>query len=379
MMGKMRFMQVSDLHLGKKLRERSLFEDQAFILDKIVRTAVDNHVDGLIIAGDIFDDGSNTTSESVNLFDRFLNNLADNEIETYIISGNHDSMDRLNFASKFFAMKGIHIASRPEKQMFRYTKSKDGLTVDIYLLPFMKPVHARRLYGGEIRDYNDAVKAAVDNAEFIDGKRFRILVTHQFVTAAGIPPECSGSEKVYVGATENVDASLFDRFDYVALGHIHKPQDVGSPRIHYCGSPLKYSVSEWRHEKGATIIDIDDSGFTKHRVPLEPLTDMRVLEGPMQGIIDAAKGDPGKDDFIYVKLTDSPMDAMSRLREVFPKIIGMETPESVPAAVDEEEIQYEGEIDEIGTFSEFYRKCTGKELSDSQRKVVGELLLEGSE
>lgn len=378
-MGKMRFMQVSDLHLGKRLRERSLDDDQEYILDKIVKVAVDNKVDGLIIAGDVFDDGSNTTAESVNMFDRFLNNLADNEVETYIISGNHDSMDRLNFASSFFAMRGIHIASRPEEQMCRYTKSKDGLTVDIYLLPFLKPIHARRIFGGEIRDYNDAVKAAMDNAEFLDGKRFRILVTHQFVTSAGIPPECGGSEKVYVGATENVDASLFDRFDYVALGHIHKAQDVGSPRVHYCGSPLKYSISEWRQEKGATIIDIDDNGFTRHRVPLEPLTDMRVLEGPLQGIIDAAKDDPGKEDYVYVKLTDSPMDAMSRLREVFPRIIGMETPESTPMTEDVEEIGYEGEIDELGTFTEFFRKCTGNEMTDHQRKIVGELLMEESE
>ena len=181
-----------------------------------------------------------------------------------------------------------------------------------------------------------------------------------------------------MGNTENVDASLFDMFDYVALGHIHKAQDVGSERIHYCGTPLKYSKSEWRDQKGATIIDIGPDGFTKHRVPLAPLRDVRVVEGPLQGIIDAAKGDPGNGDYIYVKLTDSPMNAMARLREVFPMVVSLETPESGAEDLDVD-LDVEGEIDEMGLFCEFYRKCTDRELTEDQKKIVGEMLLEGSE
>lgn len=378
-MGKLRFMQVSDLHIGKKLRERPLDEDQAHILHQIVMVAKENKVDGLIVAGDVFDDGSVPTAESMKIFDRFLNELADNEVETYIISGNHDSMSRLAFAKSFMATRGIHIVSSPEEGIVTYSKHSDGLTVDICMLPFVKPAHVRRMYpDAEIRDYNDAVRAVIAHSEFEPGKRFRILVTHQFVTASGIPPERSDSEKVIVGNTENVDASLFDMFDYVALGHIHKAQDVGSERIHYCGTPLKYSKSEWRDQKGATIIDIDSDGFTKHRIPLVPLRDVRVVEGPLQGIIDAAKGDPGSGDYVYVKLTDSPMNAMARLREVFPMVVSLETPESGTEHLDED-LDVEGEIDEVGLFCEFYRKCTDKELTEGQKKIVGEMLLEESE
>ncbi len=378
-MGRLRFMQVSDLHIGKKLRERPLDEDQAHILHQIVLAAKENDVDGLIVAGDVFDDGSVPTAESMKIFDRFLNELADNEVETYIISGNHDSMSRLAFAKSFMATKGIHIVSSPEEGIVTYSKHSDGLTVDICMLPFVKPAHVRRMYPDEeIRDYNDAVRAMIAHAELEPGKRFRILVTHQFVTASGIPPERRDSEKVIVGNTENVDASLFDMFDYVALGHIHKAQDVGSERIHYCGTPLKYSKSEWRDQKGATIIDIGPDGFTKHRVPLVPLRDVRVVEGPLQGIIDAAKGDPGNGDYIYVKLTDSPMNAMARLREVFPMVVSLETPESGAEDLDVD-LDVEGEIDEVGLFCEFYRKCTDKELTEDQKKLVGEMLLEGSE
>ncbi len=378
-MGRLRFMQVSDLHIGKKLRERPLDEDQAHILHQIVMAAKENKVDGLIVAGDVFDDGSVPTAESMKIFDRFLNELADNEVETYIISGNHDSMSRLAFAKSFMATKGIHIVSSPEEGIVTYSKHSDGLTVDICMLPFVKPAHVRRMYPDEeIRDYNDAVRAMIAHAELEPGKRFRILVTHQFVTASGIPPERSDSEKVIVGNTENVDASLFDMFDYVALGHIHKAQDVGSERIHYCGTPLKYSKSEWRDQKGATIIDIGPDGFAKHRVPLVPLRDVRVVEGPLQGIIDAAKGDPGSGDYIYVKLTDSPMNAMARLREVFPMVVSLETPESGVEDLDVD-LDIEGEIDEVGLFCEFYRKCTDKELTEDQKKLVGEMLLEGSE
>lgn len=378
-MGRLRFMQVSDLHIGKKLRERPLDEDQAHILHQIVLAAKENDVDGLIVAGDVFDDGSVPTAESMKIFDRFLNELADNEVETYIISGNHDSMSRLAFAKSFMATKGIHIVSSPEEGIVTYSKHSDGLTVDICMLPFVKPAHVRRMYPDEeIRDYNDAVRAMIAHAELEPGKRFRILVTHQFVTASGIPPERRDSEKVIVGNTENVDASLFDMFDYVALGHIHKAQDVGSERIHYCGTPLKYSKSEWRDQKGATIIDIGPDGFTKHRVPLVPLRDVRVVEGPLQGIIDAAKGDPGNGDYIYVKLTDSPMNAMARLREVFPMVVSLETPESGAEDLDVD-LDMEGEIDEVGLFCEFYRKCTDKELTEDQKKLVGEMLLEESE
>ena len=373
----MRYMQISDLHLGRKLRERSLDEDQRYILGRIADMAEEEKVDGLIIAGDIFDDGANTTVEATNMLDHFLTNLSERGIETYIISGNHDNMDRLNYGSEFFKTRGIHIASRFEEEMQMYSRTKDGVTVDIYMLPFIKPVHARRMYGDDgITTYDDAVRAAIEHTEIIPGNRFRIIVTHQFVTAAGKGPERSESEKVYVGNTENVDASVFEGFDYVALGHIHKAQDVrGMPNIHYCGAPLKYSVDEWNQTKSVTIIDIDGNGFSKRLVELEPLRDVREVRGPLEGIISAAKEDPDNDDYIFVRLTDSPENAMDRLREVFPHIVGMETPSTGQDLIDIPTISEEG-IDEVSTFQEFYRSCTGRELTEGQMRIVEEFLNE---
>lgn len=376
-MGDMRFMQISDLHLGKKLRERSLDEDQRYILGQIADIAERERVDGLIIAGDVFDDGSSMGVEAVRTLDWFLTDLSQRGIETYLISGNHDNMDRLGYGREFFGTKGIHIASVFEDEMERYSKTKDGVTVDLYMLPFIKPVHARRMYGDEsITTYEQAVKAAIDHADIVPGDRFRILVTHQFVTNAGVKPIQSDSEKVYVGNTENVDASVFDRFDYVALGHIHRCQDVGSERVHYCGAPLKYSVDEYDQRKSVTIMDIDRKGFTRRLIELKPLREVRMVTGPLEGIVEAAKQDPDRDDYIYARLTDSPENAMDRLREVFPNIMGMETPRVGQEIIDVP-MDIEGGIDPVSAFGDFYMKCTGERPTEDQIDIVVDMLSKG--
>ena len=377
----MRFMQISDLHLGKRLRERSMDDDQRYILGEIVRIAVDEKVDGLIVAGDVFDDGSSTTVEATNMLDTFLTELSEKGIETYLISGNHDNMDRLSYGKEFFGKRGIHIASRFEEEMEMYSRSKDGVIVDIYMLPFIKPVHARRMYPEEkIEDYTDAVRCAISHTEIVPGDRFRIMVTHQFVTSAGRDPEKSESEKIYVGNTERIDASVFDGFDYVALGHIHKRQDIGEKgNIHYCGAPLKYSVDEWDQVKSATIIDIDANGFTKRYVELRPKREVRKVTGPLEGIIRAAKEGPVSEDFVYAVLTDNPENPMDRLREVFPNIVGIEVPRTEEVEFNTSMDVEEG-IDKVAVFADFYRRCTGTAPTENQMGIVSDILTgEGSE
>lgn len=371
-------MQISDLHLGRKLRERSLDEDQRYILGQIADIAEKEAVDGLIIAGDVFDDGSSMSAEAMKTLDGFLTNLSNRNIETYIISGNHDSMDRLGYGKEFFGTKGVHIASVFEDEMERYSKTKDGVTVDIYMLPFIKPIYARRMYRDDsITTYESAVRSAIDHADIVPGDRFRILVTHQFVTNAGIRPEQSASEKVYVGNTENVDASVFDKFDYVALGHIHRCQDVDPRgRIHYCGAPLKYSVDEYDQKKSVTMIDINEKGFSKRTIELKPLREVRIVRGPLDGIIEAAKQDPDNEDYIYARLTDSPENAMDRLREVFPNIVGIETPRTGQELLDTPIIETDDGIDPVSAFGDFYLRCTGGSPTKEQMNIVTEFLSE---
>lgn len=375
----MRYMHISDLHLGKKLGGRDLDEDQRHILTRIMDMAEEERVDGLIVAGDIFDDGTSSTISAVNTFDWFLTELSSRGIETYIISGNHDSMDRLHFGSGFFRSRGIHIVSRYEGEMVRYVqRGKDGTTVGIYLLPFIKPVHARMAHPEDgIDSYEDAVRSAVSHTELVDGEDIRIAVTHQFVTNAGNGPERCDSEKVYVGTSENVDVSVFDDFDYVALGHIHKPQNVGN-RARYCGTPLKYSVSEADDEKSVTIIDAERDGITVSTRPLVPLRDVRRIRGPLEEIIAAGKTNPHRDDYYHVDLTDNPDNPMDRIREVYPNVIGLSTP-SVDGTDFDPEIAGEEGVDPMSAMREFYRSCTGEEPSEYQISVVSDILGGGDE
>lgn len=374
----MRYMHISDLHLGKKLGGRDLEEDQRHILGQIMDLAQEQKVDGLIVAGDIFDDGTSSTVSAVNILDWFLTELAERDIETYMISGNHDSMDRLHFGSELFRSKGIHIVSRYEGEMIRYVQRKDDLTVGIYLLPFIKPVHARNAHPEDrIESYEDAVRSAISHTELVDGEDVRIAVTHQFVTNAGVNPERCDSEKVYVGTTENVDISVFDDFDYVALGHIHRPQDVGS-KGRYCGTPLKYSVSEAGDEKSVTVLDVSKDGVNVSTIPLVPLRDLKRISGPLEDIIAAGKTNPHREDYYQVDLTDNPDNPMDRIREVYPNVIGLTTPTVGESPMDDN-VAPDEDMDPISALKEFYRRCTGTEPSEYQMSIVEEIMGGGDE
>ena len=235
----MKFIHLADLHIGKRVNEFSMIEDQKYILKVILNIIDDEKPDGVLIAGDVYDK-SVPSAEAVQLLDDFLCRLAERKLPTYIISGNHDSAERLSFGGRLMDMSGIHLSPVYNGKVEPFTLTDEYGKVNIYMLPFIKPVNVRRFFpDSEIESYTDAIKVAVDSMN-VDEKERNIIVTHQFVTGASR----SESEEISVGGSDNVDASVFDAFDYVALGHIHGPQKIGRESVRYCGTPLKYSFSE---------------------------------------------------------------------------------------------------------------------------------------
>ena len=271
----MKLIHLSDLHLGKRVNECSMLEDQQYILGEILRIIDSEAPDAVLIAGDVYDK-SVPSAEAVTLLDDFLVQLASRRVQTCLISGNHDSAERLSFGGRLMDAVGIHIAPVYDGSLAPLTLSDEHGPVDIYLLPFLKPVQVRRFFPDEdIESYTDAM-AAVLRAANVDTARRNVLVAHQFVTGA-VPCE---SEELSVGGTDNVAVCVFDDFDYVALGHIHGPQKVGRETVRYCGTPLKYSFSEVSHKKSVTVVEIGEKGSVGIRtVPLVPRRDMSELRG----------------------------------------------------------------------------------------------------
>jgi len=371
----MRIMHISDLHLGKRLNERSLDEDQRYILKEILRIADDNKADALIVAGDIYDDGNSTSADSVSMFDDFITELSRRNLPTYIISGNHDSATKLEFGSRLFNDKGLFISKSFSGSMERHELSKNGQTIDVYLLPFVKPSNVKKEYPEESVDtYEDAVSCVIKHTEMPEGRK-RILVTHQYVVGSSPTILCE-SERFVKGGTEQIKSRVFDGFDYVALGHIHTPQDVGCSTVRYCGSPLKYSKSEIYMNKSVTMVDIDDD-VKVWTVPLVPLRDMRLVKGTLDQIIDAAKNETeGRDDYIYAELEDHPLSPMDRLREVYPNIMHVDFAKTGDISVDEYAFPEGETLDPMAEFEKFFHKYSGEEMTDSQKKIVRELFEE---
>lgn len=372
----MKFLHVSDLHLGIRLGDRSLVEDQKHMISEIVRIAIENKVDGVIIAGDILDDGNSASQETMKLLDGLFVALADNNLETYVIAGNHDSDSRLEYAKDFFATRGIHIAGVFTGEAVRYSRQDGDVPVDIYLLPFFRPAHARRvLQNNSINDYESAVKAAIEHSEFVDGHK-RILVTHQFVTGNNGGPETRGSEKVYVGGTENVSYAVFNDFDYVALGHIHSHQHMGRDTVVYSGTPLKYSSSEADDHKCAVLVTVDASGVSTEEIPIKPLRDVRVLKGPLMQLLDTNRNAEWREDYIYIEMTDDEMDAMAKARQVFPNIVSIRRIAAADGGIvltGEEEKDFGSPME---AFEQFFQMHTGKPLTDNQRRTLERIIEE---
>ena len=259
----MKLIHLSDLHLGKRVNEYSMLEDQEYILKKVLAVIDEEQPDGVIIAGDVYDK-SVPSAEAVQLFDEFLVSLARRKLEAFVISGNHDSPERIAFGSRIMDAGGIHMSPVYDGHIAPISLNDAYGPVDIYMLPFIKPAHVRRFHEDqEIVSYTDAVACAIADMR-PDLSRRNVLVTHQFVTGAAR----SESEEISVGGSDNVDAEVFKDFDYVALGHIHSPQNCGSERIRYCGTPLKYSFSEAGDHKSVTVVELAEKGSLKVRTTL---------------------------------------------------------------------------------------------------------------
>ena len=366
----MKFIHLSDLHLGKRLNEFSLIEDQEYVLNEICGVIADEKPDLVIIAGDIYDKPV-PSAEAVRLFDDFLTRVSAMTEHVFAISGNHDSAERIAFGCHIMEKSGIHLSPVYSGNTVPAVLNDEYGEFCVYMLPFIKPMTVRRFFpDNRIESYTDAVNAAVDAMDMDFSKR-NIIVTHQFVTGA----QKSDSEEISVGGSDNVDSSAFDGFDYVALGHIHGPQNVGSERIRYCGTPLKYSFSEAKQQKSVTVVEIREKGSLDVRtVPLVPMRDMRELRGTFEEICSAGcAGSGNNEDYLRVILTDEEEipEAMGKLRAVYPNIMMIEydnrrtrsAHDSIAAAEAENKLPIE-------LFEEFYSFSNGGEMSQSQRQLV---------
>lgn len=370
----MKLMHLSDLHLGKRLNEFSLLEDQAYILHQILQIAIQQHPDAVIIAGDLYDKPV-PPAEAVALLDDFLARLAKEQLNVFIISGNHDSPERIAFGSRLVTSSGVYLAPVYNGTVAPITLHDEHGDVDIYLLPFIKPAHMRRFYPDEeIATYTDALRCAIAHMPIRNDRR-NVLVTHQFVTGAS---RCE-SEEIAVGGSDNMDASVFDAFDYVALGHIHSPQNVGNPRIRYCGTPLKYSFSEVTHHKSVTLVELGGKAeLTTTCIPLSPLRDMLELRGEYQQLTQRdyyAKLD--QNAYIHVILTDEDdiPDAAAKLRVIYPNLMKLtyDNHRTRTHADFSKSAQVEQRTP-LSLFSEFYQQQNGQPLSEEQEAYMAQLI-----
>ncbi len=373
----MRLLHCSDLHLGKRVHECSMTEEQRHILKQIASIAVAQQVDGIIIAGDLYDKLV-PSIEAVGLLDEFLTSLWEQHLPVYLISGNHDSPERLSFGTQLLEQNDVYLAGVFTGKAQHLSLQDAYGALELYLLPFIKPAVVRSFYPEEsIETYEDAVRVALSHSD-IDPQKRNVLVAHQFVTNNGREPERSDSETLSVGALDQVDVSLFDGFDYVALGHIHGLQKIGRETVRYCGSPLKYSFSEWRHKKSVTIVELKEKGIVLlEQVPLQPIHDLREIRGTLSSLLQpevVAQGDP--QDYLRVILTDEipPYDPLGQLRQVYPNLLRLDFERNEVAAM--ESITAAQDVEEktiMELFSDFYEMANDRSMNEAERAVMEQI------
>ncbi len=370
----MKLIHLSDLHLGKRVNEFSMLEDQKYILTKIINVIDDEKPDGVLIAGDVYDK-SVPSAEAVGLFDDFLYKLSKRDLKVFVISGNHDSPERIAFGSRLMNRSGIYMSPMYAGQVVPITLTDEYGEADVYMLPFLKPVHVRRYYPDEeITSYTHALRHAISQLN-IDPSRRNLLITHQFVTGASR----SDSEDISVGGSDNVDASVFEPFDYVALGHIHGPQNIGKATIRYCGTPLKYSFSEANHIKSVTVVELAGKGSVYVRtVPLSPKFDMREIRGTYSDIVTKKNyEDTNTNDYMHITLTDEEdiPDAIGKLRVIYPNLMKLDydnkRTRSNTALNPAEELDKKSPLELL---SEFYEFQNNQPMSEEQTAFSRELI-----
>lgn len=370
----MKLIHLSDLHLGKRVNEFSMLEDQEFILTKIINIIDGEKPDAVIIAGDVYDK-SVPSAEAVQLFDDFLCRLAKRKLHVFVISGNHDSAERMAFGGRLMEMSGVHMSPVCNGNVEPISLEDEFGRVNFYMLPFVKPANVRRFFeNSEIESYTDAVRAAVESMNVNTAER-NVIITHQFVTGA----ERSESEEISVGGSDNVDASVFDCFDYTALGHIHGPQNIGSERIRYCGTPLKYSFSEAKHKKSVTVVELREKGNLEVRtVALEPKRDMREIKGTYAEItLKDNYVNTNTDDYIHITLTDEDdiPDAIGKLRVIYPNLMKLDYDNNRTRTCAKLDIIENIELrSPLDLFSEFYENQNNQPMTDGQSEFMESLI-----
>lgn len=369
----MKLIHLSDLHLGKRVNDFPMLEEQAYILDRILEIIDVEQPGAVLIAGDVYDK-TIPSAEAVALLDDFLVRLADRSLAVLLISGNHDSPERVSFANRLMEGRGVYIAPVYHGEMTPVTLKDAFGPVDFWLLPFLKPVHLRRFFPDEaVESYTDAMACAVRHMP-LNLDRRNVLVTHQFVTGA----ERCESEEVSVGGADNVDAAVFDGFDYVALGHLHGPQNIGEERIRYCGTPLKYSFSEVHHQKSVTVVELREKGSLDVRtVPLIPKRDMVELRGSFAQLKSPEfYGQVDRDAYVRVILTDENdvYEAMGQLRLIYPNLMRLDYDNLRTRSSAVELGEVDMKRDPLELFAEFYQQQNHQPLSEEQRYYLKGLL-----
>lgn len=370
----MKILHLSDLHFGKRLNNFSLLEDQYHVNRQIFKLAKDTHIEAVIIAGDVFD-RQIPSAGAVQLFDDFLNFWAELNLPVFIISGNHDSAERLSFGANIFSNNNIYISPVYNGQITPITLNDAYGKINFYLLPFIKPATVRPFFPDEkINSYTEAVQTVLKKLPLNKNER-NILIAHQFVTGAVL----SDSEEIVVGGLDNVDAHVFDAFDYVALGHIHTPQTILRDSIRYCGTLLKYSFSEANQQKCATVIDIKAKGqMDITAYPVKPLHDMRKIKGTYAELTDRQNYiGTDTDDYILATLTDEEdvPDAIGRLRSIYPNIMQLDYDNIRTRTRNNiEAVDINTSKAPLELFGEFYKLQNNQPLNETQSQIMQDLI-----
>lgn len=374
----MKFLHISDLHLGKQLAEYSLLEDQRYILRQILDIVADRQPDAVVVAGDLYDKPV-PPAEAVTVLDWFITSLTEMGVALLMISGNHDSPERLDFGSGLFEEKGVYLVGQFNGVPKKVTLGKPDDQADFYLLPFIRPGNVRPFYPDEeIKSYDDAMRCVMKHLT-LSKEIPSVLVAHQFVTAGGVSPERSESEVISLGGTDNVDVSNFISFQYVALGHIHRPQRLTRDSVRYAGSPLKYSFSEAEYDKSVVMVTLNGMEEPSiELIPLVPMRDLRRIRGPLDKLLsDEVAAASNREDYLHVTLTDTEpvADPLYRLRQVYPNIMRL----SFSSSLEEEEVEIAA-CEEVEhrtppqLFAEFYNQMQGEPLSEEDGKLVLRLM-----
>ena len=379
----MRILHLADLHLGKILQEQPLIEDQKYMLEEIIKKVQEENIEIILISGDIYD-RSIPQTDAVDMLDYFLNKLIkDLKKQVFMISGNHDSKERLGFGNKIFENDGLYISSKYEGQIKKVELQDEYGKLNIYLLPFIKPVEVKKYFEDEILSYDETIKKIIEK-ENIDETQRNIILTHQFITCAGEEIERTDSETISLGGIDNVDISNYDKFDYVAIGHVHRPQRIGRDTARYAGTMLKYSFSEVNHKKTIPIIDFKEKGNINIKlVELIPLRDMREIKGPIEELIKKENyKNTNTEDYIKAIITnEEPVyDAIGQIRKVYPNVLKLEIQNSKSSVSQndekEKELQNIKNKSEVELFNEFYKFQNYTELNDEQSQVIENIVKE---